>query len=78
MCATFNADLTSTILSCYCPTNVRDEMDLTTSYNRLSSITLNILKHNFLIICGKMNSQIGKVNIIHFAYTTIQTEITNI
>ena len=59
MVVTFNSNLSTMIISCYSPTNARDEMDLDT-YNELSSLVLGVLKHNILIIGGDMNTQIGK------------------
>ena len=50
--ATFNGNLSTTILSCYSPTNVSGEMDLIAFYNELSSLVL--------IINGDMNAQLGK------------------
>ena len=35
-------------------------MDIPTFYNRISSFTLPILKHNVLILDGDMNADIGK------------------
>ena len=44
----------------YSPTNARDETDLDTICNELSSPFLSILKHNVLIIGRDMNAQMGK------------------
>ena len=60
MVATFNGNPSTTIISCYSPTNVRDETDLIAFYNELSSLVLCIPKQNVLIIGGDMNAQIGK------------------
>ena len=60
MAATFNGNSRTKIISCSYPTNARDEMDLTTFYNELSSLVRSILKHNVLVIGGDMNAQIGK------------------
>ena len=54
----------NTIISCYSPTNISDEMNLITFYNELSSFIHSIPKHNILIIGGDMNAQVGK-NINH-------------
>ena len=53
MVAMFNGNPSTPIISCYCPTNISEEMDFIT-YNELSS--LSILKNNG----GDMNTQIGK------------------
>ena len=60
MVAMFNGNPSTTIISCYSPTNVSDEMDLITFYNKLYSLVRSILKHNILIISGDMNDHIGK------------------
>ena len=60
MVGTFNSNPSTTIISCYSPTNVNDEMDFITFYNELSSLIHSILKHNVLTIGRDMNAQIGK------------------
>ena len=58
ICATFNGNSCTTITSCYSPTN---ETDITTLYDRLSSLVRHIPKYNVLIIIdGDMNVQISK------------------
>ena len=59
MIATFNGNPSTTII-CYSPTNVSEETDAITFYNKLSSLVRSIQKHNVLIIGGDMNAQIGK------------------
>ena len=58
--ATFNGIPSTTIISCYSPTNVSEETDLIAFYNELSSLVRSIPKHNVLIIGGDMNTQISK------------------
>ena len=60
MVAMFNSNLSTTVISCYSPTNVSNKTDLITLHNKLSSLVCSILKHNILIIGGDMNAQIGK------------------
>ena len=60
MVATLNGNPSSTIISCYSPTNASNETDLITFYNELSFLVCNIAKHNVLISGGDMNAQIGK------------------
>ena len=60
MVATFNGRPSTTIISCYSPTNASDETDLDIFYYELSSIFHSILKHIVLIIEGDMNAQIVK------------------
>ena len=64
MVATFNGNHSTTIISCYGPTNDSEETDLITFYDVLSSLVRCIPKHNVLVIGGDMNAQIGK-NINH-------------
>ena len=60
MVAMFNGNPSSTIIYCDSPTIARDETDLDTFYNELSSLVRCIPKHNVLIIGRDMNAQIGK------------------
>ena len=60
MVATFNSNPSTTVISCYSPTNASDEMDLITFYNALSSLACGIPKHNILIISRDMNAKIGR------------------
>ena len=60
MCASFNGNFCSTIVSLYRPTNASDEMDIITFYNELSSLVQYISKHNVLIISRDINTLIGK------------------
>ena len=62
--ATSNGNPSATIISCYSPTNVNEETDVITFYDDLSSLVRSIPKHNFLVIGGDMNAQIGK-NVNH-------------
>ena len=47
-------------MSCYSPTNARDETDLDIFNNEQSSLFQSVPKHNVLIRGGDMNAQIGK------------------
>ena len=60
MVATFNGNLSATIISCYSPTNVSEETDPIAFYKELSSIIRSIPKHKVLVIGGDMNAQTGK------------------
>ena len=60
MVATFNGNPRATIISCYSPTNVSEEIELSAFYDELSSLVQSILKHNVLVIGGDMNAHIGK------------------
>ena len=64
MVAILNGNPSATIISCYSPTNVSEEMDIITVYNELSSLVRSIPKHKVLVIGGDMNAQIGK-NVNH-------------
>ena len=60
MVATFNGNRSATIIFCYSPTNVSEEMERITFYNELFSLVCSIRKHNILVIGGDMNAQTGK------------------
>ena len=60
MIATFNGNSSTTIISCYSPSNACDETGFDAFHNKLSCLVRSILKHNALIISGDMNAQIGK------------------
>ena len=60
MVAIFDGNPCTSIISCYSPTNVSNETDLTIFYNELSFLVHIIPKHNILIIGGDMNAQIHK------------------
>ena len=59
ICATFNGNPYTTIISRYSFTTISNESDITTFYNELSSLVRRITKHNVLIIDEGMNAQIG-------------------
>ena len=60
MYAIFNGNFCITIISCYSPTYVSYEKDITTFYNELSSLVSHNPKHNVLIINEDMNAHMGK------------------
>ena len=60
ICATFNGNPYTTIISCYCFPNDSDEMHVTTSYGKICSLVRHIPKHNVLSNSGDMNTQISK------------------
>ena len=60
MCASFNDNPCTTIVSCYSSTNSSKEMGIVTFFDELSSLVQHIPKHNALIIGGDMNAQIVK------------------
>ena len=47
MCATFNGNISTRIVSFYSSTNTRDETDVTTFYNELSSLVCHIPKQRY-------------------------------
>ena len=60
MVATFKVSPIVTIISCYNPTNVREETEPIVFYDELSFLVRSIPKHNILVIGGDMNAQIQK------------------
>ena len=57
MLAMFNGNPSTTIISCYSPTNASDEMDLINFYSEVSSLVCSIPKHNVLIIGKNKNNK---------------------
>ena len=78
MHASFNGNLSTTIISSYSSNNASDKMDIITFYNELSSLVQHIPKCNILIIGGDMNIHVGKDGISKSTYTTCQIEMGNI
>ena len=66
--ADFNGNPTTTIISCYSPTNSSDQEAIDNFYQSLSSVTRQVPKHNFLIIGGDLNAQIGYSSTHKFSY----------
>ena len=60
LCASFNDNPNSTVISCYSPINANEETDITTFYSKLYSLVHNIPKNNVQIIRVYMNAHIGK------------------
>ena len=60
MCASFNDNSRTTIISCYRLTNPSGETDIITIYNELNSFVRLIPKHNVQIIDGDKNAPISK------------------
>ena len=56
--ANFNRNPITTVVSCYSPTNISDEDDITEFHN-MSSFTRNVPKHNVLIIACDFNAHLG-------------------
>ena len=74
MVATINGNTSDTIISCYCPTNICEEMDLIAFYNELSYLVRSIAKHNVEIWMLKL----VKTSTTNLADRTHQTEMGNI
>ena len=60
MVATFIGNHSTTVISCYSPTNVCEETGLIAFYNELFCLIRRIPKHNVFVIGGDKNAQIGK------------------
>ena len=74
MCASFNGNPCTKIISCFSPTDASDETDFINK-NQLSSFVQYIPKHNVLIISGDIYV---KTKMINSAYTTHRIEMVNI
>ena len=68
--ANFNGNPIMKVISCYSPTNVSDEDDVTDFYNDISSFIRYVPKHNVLIIAGDFNAHLGIDHDNKFAYHT--------
>ena len=66
--ATFQGNPATTVISCYSPTNVSDVTEVDDFYVSLSSLVRHIPKHNFIVIGGDMNAQIGHSDTHNFSY----------
>ena len=70
MVATFHGYPNTTIISCYSPTNVSEELEVEQFYIELASLTRHIPKHNMLVIGGDFNAHLDKLNNYKFSYHT--------
>ena len=66
--STFTGNPQATIIGRYSPTNVSEEVETETFYDKLSSITRQIPNHNVLIISGDFNTHFREDNGHKFAY----------
>ena len=55
----FHGNPHTTIISCYIPTNVSDEIENAYFYIYLTAITRQVPKHNLLSIYGDFNAHLG-------------------
>ena len=62
MIANFHGNPETTVISCYSPSNVSDEIDTEIFYSDLSSLIRQVPKHNVLLIGGDFNAQLGQNN----------------
>ena len=61
--AEFNSNPKTTFVACYSSTNVSDETDADYFYSSLSRTIQGTPVHNFLIVAGDFNAQIGTDNV---------------
>ena len=66
--ASFNGNPSTTIVSCYSPTNIADEDTVIQFYDELSSLVRNIPKHNLLLLCGDFNAQLDSNDGTRFSF----------
>ncbi|XP_066910499.1 uncharacterized protein [Clytia hemisphaerica] len=57
--AEFNSNPKTSFISCYSPTNVSDESLADDFYSSLSATLQNIPAHNFVVVAGDFNAQMG-------------------
>jgi len=65
--AEFNSNPKTTFVTCYSPTNVSEQVDIDNFYSILSHTIHSIPAHNFLILAGDFNAQLGVDN-VKFSY----------
>ena len=65
--AEFNSNRKTTVISCYSPTNTNYEPNIDAFYKDLKRLLDNIPTHNFLVIAGDFNAQIGPLDAL-FTY----------
>ena len=63
----FNSNPKTTVILCYSPTNTNDEPNVDAFYKDLKLLLDNIPTHNFLVIAGEFNAQIGPLDAL-FSY----------
>ena len=68
--ATFSGNPKSTLISCYSPTNVSEESEVSEFYDELSSLVRAVPKHSFMVIGGDFNAQLGTSAEIQHTYHT--------
>ena len=57
--AEFNSNPKTTFIACYSPTNVSEELLADDFYHDLSGFIESVPAHNFLVIAGDFNGQLG-------------------
>ena len=78
MVATLNGNPRASIISCYGPTNIREETELIVFHDELYSLVRCIPKHNVLVIGGTWIRKLEKTETTNTAYATHQTGMDNI
>ena len=68
--ATFNGNPNTTIISCYSPINVNEELEVEQFYLELASLTRQIPKPNMPVIIGDFNAQLGQLYNSKLSYHT--------
>ena len=70
MIANFKGNPQTTVISCYSPTNVHDEIEVEDFYNELAAVVRQLPKHTFIVIGGDFNAQLGKSDDNRYTYHT--------
>ena len=68
--AAFNGNLNTTIISCYSPKNVSEELEIEQFYVELASLIRQSPKHIMLLIGSDLNAQLSYLNKSKFFYHT--------
>jgi len=68
--ASFNGNPKTSIICCYSPTNVSEEVDIDEFYGDLSTLTRQIPKHNVTLIGGDFNAKLGRNDGVKHSFHT--------
>ena len=62
--AEINCNPKARVVSCYSPTNISDESSIDAFYQDLKSLLDNSPAHNFIVVPGNFNAQIGPEDVL--------------
>jgi len=68
--ASFNGNPKTSVICCYSPTNVSEEVDIDEFYGDLSTLTRQIPKHNVTLKGGDFNAKLGRNDGVKHSFHT--------